>query len=195
MRENLQKRLRPTDRGGIAILAALMLLVLLFGAGSGTSRNALRELAIAGDAVQGAKAASAAEAGLEWFLAAAREPAPGPSGTGVAVLLQELDAGPPGQGLAEARLAPPEAALFPASGNSAIQQGFELRIRRLGRIPQAVNGGGGQAAGPGQPGAMPMDTLWLVTATGRARLRGGSRQAFRQVREGLATTPAAEEAP
>ena len=58
---------RP-QRGGITILVALMLLVLLTIAAVAMARNSLREIASAGFGRQGAMARNVAESGLEWSI-------------------------------------------------------------------------------------------------------------------------------
>lgn len=56
------------QRGGVAILVALVLLVVMSVAAFGLSRSTLRELFSVGTVVQGTKAAEAAEAGIDWFI-------------------------------------------------------------------------------------------------------------------------------
>jgi len=112
-----------SGRGGVAILAAFLLLAVMAAVAFATVRNLDRELAMAGDALQGARAAAAAEAGLDWFLARWR---------GEALLDPARDAG---EGY---RLDAPEA--LPAEEGSALRQGFRLRARQLGVLP-----------GPGPP--------------------------------------------
>ena len=57
-----------TQQGGITILVALMLLVLLTVAAVGMSRNSLREIATTGFSRQGAMARNVADSGLEWSI-------------------------------------------------------------------------------------------------------------------------------
>jgi len=56
----------PTQAGGITILVALMLLVLLTIAAVSMSRNAFREVVISASARQGAMARDIADSGEEW---------------------------------------------------------------------------------------------------------------------------------
>jgi hypothetical protein len=114
-----------SGRGGVAILAAFMLLAVLASAALATSRNLARELAMAGAALQGARAAAAAESGLHWFLERCR---------GEALLDPARDAG---EGY---RLDAPEALPDEDPPGSALRQGFQLRVRQLGVLP-----------GPGPP--------------------------------------------
>jgi len=57
-----------SQRGGITILVALMLLVLLSIAAVAMARNSLREIATSGFGRQGAMARNVADSGLEWSI-------------------------------------------------------------------------------------------------------------------------------
>ena len=151
------------EGGGVAILLAFMLLALMAGAGLATSRNLLRELAVAGDARLGDQAAAAAESGLEWFLAWAS--AAGDRAEGHL----DIPPGPPG-------------GLFGEPAQDAARQSCELRARDLGPFPPQA----GAEAASGAPGR-----LWRVTATGRCRVGGpgGPGRVFTQVRELVAVLP------
>jgi hypothetical protein len=59
---------RDPQAGGISILVALMLLVLLTIATLGMNRNAMRDIVSSGFSRQGANAASTANSGIEWAL-------------------------------------------------------------------------------------------------------------------------------
>ncbi|HEU4951869.1 MAG TPA: pilus assembly PilX N-terminal domain-containing protein [Holophagaceae bacterium] len=59
---------RRSERGGITIVIALVLIVLMSLAAFSLSRNAIRDLATSGSVIQGDKASSAADAGLDWFV-------------------------------------------------------------------------------------------------------------------------------
>jgi len=166
---------RAGERGGAAILVAFTLLVLMAAAALGASRNVVRELGLCGQMAQGAKAAGAAEAGLDGFLAWACGTGE-PLGRLVGVPVPAL---PPA--VAAGELAGP-----PAAGT---RLGFEVRARRLGAWPQP---GTGRGAGWGvaDPDPPQPDQLWLVTATGRCEVPGpaaAGSQGFRQARELLMT--------
>lgn len=61
-----QRGLRRSEAGGITIVVALMLLVLLTIAAVAMSRNSLREIVTSGFARQGAMARNVADSGIEW---------------------------------------------------------------------------------------------------------------------------------
>jgi len=180
------------QRGALAIVLAFMLLVLMTGAAFATNRNVVRELILGGELVQGAKAAAAAEAGLDWFLAWSA----GPGNTGgdwSNPLLAGLETGASGAGAPEATATVVGAGLLAKAPDSGARQGYRVRIQHLGSLPQCTLGQGGHPAGPADPSALPVDHLWLVTAVGRCQLAlSGSRgQDFLQVRELLASAPSA----
>jgi hypothetical protein len=149
-----------------------VLLTVMAGVGFATSRNLQRELATGGDARQGARAACAADSGLAWFLAlAARD----------AGLQSWLAA--PGSDAGEGRLLAHREEPLAGTGDSALQQSFELRIRHLGALPRPE----------GAPGAAEgvADQLWQVTATGRSAVKGQGQLGFSQNRELLVAVPTA----
>ncbi len=61
-----QRNRNHSEAGGITILVALMLLVLLTIAAVGMSRNSFREIVTSGFSRQGAMARNAADSGVEW---------------------------------------------------------------------------------------------------------------------------------
>lgn len=62
------RTLADSESGGITILVAFTLLVLLTVAAMGMSRNSLRQIMLAGTVRQGAEVMNTADAGLEWSL-------------------------------------------------------------------------------------------------------------------------------
>ena len=59
---------RESERGGVTIIVALVLVVLMSLAAFSLSRNAIRQLASSGSILQGGKASEASDAGLDWYL-------------------------------------------------------------------------------------------------------------------------------
>jgi hypothetical protein len=68
MRNPVKADTRSAQTGGITILVALMMLVLLTLAAVGLSRNSFREVVTSGFSRQGAMARNVADSGLEWCL-------------------------------------------------------------------------------------------------------------------------------
>src|ERR1035437_102355 len=66
MNSQKHRDLRHSEAGGITIVVALMLLVLLTVAAVAMSRNSLREIVTSGFTRQGAMARNAADSGIEW---------------------------------------------------------------------------------------------------------------------------------
>lgn len=59
---------RASERGGVTILIALILLMAMAVAAFGVSQTSLRELAITGNESTGRKAAEAGDAGIDWII-------------------------------------------------------------------------------------------------------------------------------
>jgi len=59
---------KHAEWGGMTIIMALVLLVVMSLAAFSLSRNSIRELATTGHIIQGDKAAEAGDAGLDWFI-------------------------------------------------------------------------------------------------------------------------------
>jgi hypothetical protein len=157
------------QRGGTAILAAFLLLVLMAGAGLATSRNVVRDLAMGGDAVLGARAACAADSGLEWFLAWARE-----DPENLRTFLAGLEGEAPGS-----ERSPPGTPLALETPETSFTLGFQLRVGRLGAWTR-----------PGAEGEAEEVVLWRVRSTGQARSAAQAQdKAFVQARELVFSTP------
>lgn len=67
-RSPLTRNPRETEVGGITIIIALVLIVLMSLAAFSLSRNSIRQLASSGSILQGGKATGASDAGLDWFV-------------------------------------------------------------------------------------------------------------------------------
>lgn len=111
------------DRGGVTVLMALGLLVVMGGMALGASRNVTRELGMGGDALQGRLASDAAETGVAWCLAWCQ-------GEGRGVVLG------PGQ---EVLLR----AWGPVPWTGGWRQAFEVEARCLGPVPVLPGAGQG----------------------------------------------------
>ena len=59
---------RSTEKGGVTILVALMMLVFLTLVATGLSRNSFREVILSGTARQGSMARNASDSGVEWSI-------------------------------------------------------------------------------------------------------------------------------
>jgi hypothetical protein len=152
----------PAERGGAALLAAFLLLVLMAGVTLATGRNVLRDLVMESDGGSAAGADAAAESGLAWFLAwAAEDP------EALRTFLAALEAEPPGTPAAP----PGEPGRGWAPEGDPLDQAFRLTLRRLGAWPEP------EAAGPPRQ-------AWRITSTGTCRARApGAPPVFTQVRE------------
>lgn len=68
MKNDPKSSVNSSQAGGITILVALMLLVLLTIAAVGMSRNSFREIVTSGFSRQGAMARNVADSGIEWSI-------------------------------------------------------------------------------------------------------------------------------
>lgn len=66
--QNAFVKSRYSEQGGMTILVALVLLVVMSLAAFSLSRNSIRELTTTGHVIQGGKASEASDAGLDWFI-------------------------------------------------------------------------------------------------------------------------------
>lgn len=202
--------LRDPQAGGIAIVVALILLGVMGAAAFSLSRNTIRELAISGTVIQGTKAESAADAGLDWFMLWAHPDnvtanAGSPTSLGHALLAYKM----------KDTLLGNYNAPFTISGNVAnaedtssaddmtfgiggISQGtaygnkslqaFDIRVTFLGDTSVNLTGGGGGASGGTTPQTQGYkELLWQVRSTGRVAIPGTGIQ-YQAVREVIATS-------
>lgn len=147
----LQVPNRPAERGGIAILVALILLVFLTIAALGMSRNSFREIVISGTTRQGAMvrniADSGIEYGIEWIRPASMTPAPsGSAAADFQALATYLLTGQLyglGYKLDQDLYAPSDATAVPVNdlqipvGNTT-KNGFNLSLTLMGKMPMVL---------------------------------------------------------
>ena len=136
--------------GGITILVALALLVLLTIAAVGMSRNSFREVVISGTSRQGAMVRNTADAGVEWSIYWL-DLANAPSATLTGIKLQDLKNGLLMDETKSGRAwsviggptvpytAPPSVSSRPADQTFSTVannlQGFSVALTRMGKLP------------------------------------------------------------
>ena len=197
---------RAGQQGGLTILMALVLVGVMGAATFSLSRNAIRELSMAGTVIQGEKAAAAADAGLDWvtiwgqggvnnaaFTAAL--PTNNASQTSLltgikATLASTTGLYPPvtisGSGVSSMSL---------YQGNTkttaVTDQNFDIQVWFLGSLPASRSGGGSSdnsgASGGTKVTSATGDYMWRVVSTGHATPNGG--QTYQTQREMIATMP------
>lgn len=148
MRLKVERSLQDAQAGGITIIVSLMLLVLITVAAMGMSKNALRELSIAGTSRQGAMARNVADSGIEWSVywldstntnfASAPTTAIGLRNLKVKLTADPTLAGkaynPIDQGIYPSTLpTPPADTTLAAVGGTT--QGYTLGLTRMGKLP------------------------------------------------------------
>lgn len=179
-----------SQAGGITILVALMLLVLLTIAGVGMSRNAFREVVISGTARQGAMVRNTADAGLEWAICwLDMGNAPAASGTAASmqtlkgtlladdskagraydVLSRALYAGPWDAGQADLKYTA-------GTGATTTTQWMSMALTRMGKLPIADTSQGNlQGAFSPARGGTPTQApdLWALRSDAQLKVGTG----------------------
>jgi len=188
--------------GGITILVALMLLVLLTIAAVGMSRNSFREIVTSGFSRQGAMARNVADSGVEWAVQWI-ELENGKVATGVPAQFRDqrlvLLGNPLLLGLAKDALTgaeytpggTPASDFSLAGGPSGVTQGFTLGVTLMGKggIANSSQGSGAGAYAPGSGSAQALKVLpdlWAIRSD--AQVQQGATT-FTHAREVWITTP------
>ena len=201
MLPDLPTSFQTRQRGGLTIILALVLVIVMGAATFSLSRNAIRELSMAGTIIQGEKAAAAADAGLDWVIIwgqggvnqAAFDGA-GPKDSQKALL-----AGIKSTLSSTTGLYPP--VTLNGSGVSDMSlnqstvantdQSFDIQFWFLGAMPAARSGGGSSdnagASGGTKVASTTGDYFWRVVSTGHATPKNG--QTYQSQRELVATMP------
>lgn len=177
------------QKGGITILVALSLLVLLTIAAVSMSRNSFREVVISGTSRQGAMTRNTADAGIEWSVYwLDLKNAPSAAGTGAelvalkqTLLLNNPMAGKPYDVYSKALYTGPPS----ISGLQADQtfttvpgttQGFSTALTRMGKLPitnmsQGITQG---TFGPAKGGInLQAPDLWAVRSDAQVQVGTG----------------------
>ncbi len=192
---------RTKQQGGLTIVMALVLVAVMGAASFSLSRNAIRELSMAGTVVQGGKAGASADAGLDWVIIWAQGgvnegqyTAAGPV-TGQLTLLKDMKdtlASTTGYPAKVISGVGDTAMKINSSATAPSDQDFDIETRYLGTLPAARTGGGSSdnsgASGGTKVGGASGDYLWRMVATGRATPKGSSLTYSAQ-RELVATLP------
>jgi PilX N-terminal len=179
--------------GGITIVVALMLLVLLTVSGIALSRNSLREVIISGTTRQGTEVRNVADSGIEW---ACYWLTPDPTGltkatpdaaalafaTPVKTLSKELERS--GEAMAVAATG-----VMTRSESDGATRAFDLSLIRMGKQQLDLTGGAPSTGAGGMSQAIPPEMLpdiWSVRSTGTLSI---SSLTFQHIREGWVTAP------
>jgi hypothetical protein len=199
MNTHRQPSFRARQQGGLTILMALVLLAVMGAATFSLSRNALREISMAGTLMQGNKAAAGADAGLDWVIIwgqggvdEASYKLANPTSqelTLLAKIKSTLSTTPGDPVLFTANLDP--TMTLNQGGSATTRQDFDLEMRFLGALPASQTGGGSSdnsgAAGGTKVGSTSGDYLWRFVSTGHATPQNA--QTYQAKRELIATLP------
>lgn len=190
---------RSQQQGGLTIVMALVLVGVMGAATFSLSRNAIRELSMAGTIIQGNKAAAAADAGLDWVIIW------GQGGVKVSDFTAASPSASQKQLLSDMRTTLSSTSGYPPTtilgkgveamslnwGTATTDQNFDIEFRFLGALPAGRQGGGSSdnsgASGGTKVGGASGDYVWRVLSTGRAKPQDG--QTYQAQRELIATLP------
>jgi len=188
---------RAPQQGGLTIIMALVLVGVMGAATFSLSRNAIRELSMAGTIIQGNKAAAAADAGLDWVIiwgqGAVNEPSflgatPSSKATSLLSMIKTTIASTTGYP-AVTITAGGDASM--EMGSAATKQDFDIEGRFLGTLPPGRTGGGSSdnsgASGGTKVSGSSGEYFWRYLSTGRATPTGAAT--FQSQRELVATLP------
>ena len=132
-----RRSLKDPESGGITMLVALMLLVLITVAAVGMSRNSLRQIVIVSTVRQGAEVMNTADAGLEWTMFWMYPPnaisgAPTASATALLDIMNKLQTDPTLAGKPQP-LAPTGSEMIYTNSNGVKRQ-FGLQVTQMGQV-------------------------------------------------------------
>lgn len=171
------------EQGGVTIMVALFLLVLLTISAMAMSKNALREVIISGTTRQGADVRNIADTGLEWSMCWMTEsgrpaPAAGSDADALRQLVIPLAADATRQGLPQSftRSLGGEMTISQTGG---VNRWFDLEITNMGSLKLL----GSASNPPLQMGQFDAATLQLWSVRSNASADYGGGQVFNHSRE------------
>ncbi|WP_243324547.1 hypothetical protein [Geothrix sp. SG200] len=197
---------RNREKGGIAILLALVLLTLMGAMIFGLGRDSLREISITGNESLGRKASEAADSGIDWTIMWGLGNGASPDQAAIHKAIDDLSkaiADPTlrtsgidgtlntqGTGYMNKDTGVLRAYIYPASTtsdlsfsnagytqSSVVQQAMELEVRYLGPYPLANTGALTAGKASGGGATGAQRYFFLVRSTGRANV-GATGQSF-----------------
>lgn len=188
----MQPRTR-SQAGGITIMVALMLLVLLTIAAVGMSRNSFRETVISGTVRQGAMTRNTADSGIEWglyWIHTDSVASPTPTATALKALKNHLNMNEPlsGRAFDPSTLSLYDTANPPAypadltlpihtsASGTVTTSGYSVALIRMGKLPvadmtQTADASGSQAAAGKEVKQAP--DLWALRSDARVTVGTG----------------------
>jgi len=189
---------RTEQQGGLTIVMALVLVGVMGAATFSLSRNAIRELSMAGTIIQGNKAAAAADAGLDWTITWGQGgvkfsdfTAASPAASQIyflAGLKQSLD---PVLGHPILNLSGSGKPAMSMGTVATTDQNFDLEVRFLGNLAAGRASGGSSnnsgASGDTKVDAAKGDFVWRVLSTGHATPKDA--QTYQAQRELVVSVP------
>lgn len=186
---------RAHQQGGLTIIMALVLVAVMGAATFSLSRNAIRELSMAGTIIQGNKAAAAADAGLDWVviwgqggikLADFTAASPSTKETSLLNGIKNALFSTTGSPVVTITAANDASMTLNQGGAANTRQDFDIELRWLGGKLVGPSTDNSPASGDTGP-SVPKDSVWRLLATGRATPKNA--QTYQAQRELVATMP------
>lgn len=179
------------EQGGITILVALLLLVLLTVTAISMSKNALREAIISGTVREGTEVRNLADDGIEWscyWLTPSASAAPDTAAQAFLTQVKTLSAN---NELSGTVLSVAAQGAMTSTDSDGITRKFNLDIIRMGKQQVDMLGGAPSTGAGGMTRAVPLEMLpdiWSIRSTGILD-HGVASMAFQHAREAWITAP------
>lgn len=177
------------EKGGVTILVALMLLVLLTISAMAMAKNSLREVIISGTTRQGADVRNIADTGLDWSMcwitdSSRAAPASGSDAEALRTLVNDLAGDATRQGIAQP-FTRPIGGEMTISQTGTVTRSFDLAVTTMGEVElQGTQRNPQDFIGKFNPATL---QLWSVRSNALANYGGGME--FMHSRESWFTLP------
>jgi Tfp pilus assembly protein PilX len=190
----IPERTLDTQTGGITILVALMLLVLLTISAVAMSRNSLREVIISGTVRQGAEARNVADNGLEWSCywltpdtTGITKATPDAAATALLTPVKLLSGVLEMSGVSQPVSA---TGIMTRSESDGASRSYSLSVIRMGKLTPEQTGTTSITTGSFERGLPPevLPDIWSVRSTGKLDY-GLTGVTFQHIREAWVVAP------
>jgi Tfp pilus assembly protein PilX len=193
--ETTDSTISNSQAGGVTILVALMLLVLLTVSAVAMSRNSLREVIISGTVRQGAEVRNVADTGLEWScywltpdVAGLTKATPDTAAVAFLAPVKTLSGT---LELSGESMSVNATGIMSNTESDGATRSFSLDVMRMGKQQLDLTGGAPSTSASGMTQAIPTELLpdiWSIRSTGLLSY-GFAGTSFQHIRESWVTAP------